>query len=79
MVLGFRLELAWGLGLHATLRVEVKSWETYMEVLTKIEVEGLHRCVSSLDEEQSERVAAIMVGKFMTMPVKINNLHEFFF
>lgn len=47
-----------------------------MKVLTKIEVEGLHWCVFSLDEEQSQRVAAIMVGKCMMMPVNINNLHE---
>lgn len=46
-----------------------------MKVLTKIEVEGLHRCVFSLDEEQSQRVAVIMVGKCMMMPVNINNLH----
>lgn len=46
-----------------------------MKVLTKIEVEGLHWCVFSRDEDQSQRVAAIMVGKCMMMPVNINNLH----
>lgn len=47
-----------------------------MKVLTKIEVEGLHRCVFSLDVEQSPHVAAVMVGKCVMMPVNINNLHE---
>lgn len=47
-----------------------------MKVLTKIEVEGLHRCVFSLDVEQSQHVAAVMVGKCVMMPVNINNLHE---
>lgn len=47
-----------------------------MKVLTRIEVEGLHQCVFSLHEEQSQRVAAIMVGKCVMMPVSINNLHE---
>lgn len=76
MYLRLWLELGWGLGLYATLRVQVKSWGTCMNVLTKIEVEGLHRCVFSLDLEQSQHVAAIMVGKCVMMPVNINNLHE---